>query len=202
MDSNLGAVSPKHVSAGQFYERVSFDSWNAEGNDVSRADFIGCRIRNVRSPGLIADSATFEECEFVDCDLTNASILGVRFVGCTFIGCKLLGWKWVNANSHMVITLKGCQCAESSFYGLQLKKLKFTDCTFTNADFAQAKLGLADLSGSDFTGARFHETDLSGADFRTARNYEIDVRANIVKKARFALPEAVRLLDGLGLVIE
>ena len=54
----------------------------------------------------------------------------------------------------------------------------------------------------DFERSRFSKTNLSGADFRGARNYYIDVRNNNVKKARFALPEAMSLLGSFEVIIE
>lgn len=195
------APSPP-VSAGGFYEGLVFDSWTSTtATDISRAELVHCSFKNCRSAGIIANGATFEGCRFIDCDFTNASILDTRFIDCTFTGCKLLGWKWPNARSPVSVSLQNCLCAESSFFGLQLKKLKATGCNFTNADFAEAKLTHVDLRDSDFSGARFHNTDLSHADFSTSRNYHIDARANTLQKAKFSLPEAVSLLEGLGITL-
>jgi len=200
-DSSPQSAPRPVVAAGGFYEELTFESWSPSPTDLSRAEFIHCRFKNCRSAGVLLNGTTFESCQFIDCDFTNASLLDTRFIDCTFTGCKLLGWKWPDARSPVLVSLKNCLCAESSFFGLQLKKLKLTGCTLTNADFAEAKLLHADLRDSDFSGARFHNTDLSHADFSTARNYHIDARANIVTKAKFSLPEAVSLLEGLGITL-
>ena len=44
--------------------------------------------------------------------------------------------------------------------------------------------------------------DLREADFRDASGYLISPRENRLEKARFSLPEATRLLDGLGIVLD
>ena len=85
---------------------------------------------------------------------------------------------------------------------LKLKKLKMTGCEAKEADFTEADLSTGDFSNTDFEKSIFFHTNISGADFKGARNYYIDARVNIVKKAKFSLPEALALLDGLDVVIE
>jgi len=48
----------------------------------------------------------------------------------------------------------------------------------------------------------FVKTNLMNADFSEAINYNIDVRLNEVKKAIFTLPDAINLLQHLGIQID
>jgi hypothetical protein len=52
------------------------------------------------------------------------------------------------------------------------------------------------------SGATFENTNLEKADFRTSFNYSIDPEINRIKKAKFALPEVLGLLNKYDLVIE
>lgn len=49
---------------------------------------------------------------------------------------------------------------------------------------------------------RFQNARLLEADFRGAEGYDLDVTSGLLKGARFSMPEAARLLNGLDIVIE
>ena len=49
---------------------------------------------------------------------------------------------------------------------------------------------------------RFAGCDLRKADFRGARGYQVQLRSNLLKAARFSLPEALRLLEELEIRID
>ena len=70
--------------------------------------------------------------------------------------------------------------------------MDFSDCNLTEADFA----------GTDLESARFSNCDLTLANFKEARNYYIDIQHNKVKKTKFSLPEALRLLDAFDIEVE
>ena len=62
-----------------------------------------------------------------------------------------------------------------------LTSVKFLDCDFTNAVFDQA--------------------NLTKADFTTSRNYTINPNVNKLKKAAFAYPDVLGLLQHLDIVV-
>jgi len=53
----------------------------------------------------------------------------------------------------------------------------------------------ADFRETDLEGNIFHHADLSKADFRDVKNYSINPQSNILKKARFSIPEVLSLLN-------
>jgi len=69
-----------------------------------------------------------------------------------------------------------------------------------------------DFSGADLTGAVFDNCDmkravfdntiLEKADFTSSYNYSIDPERNRVKKAKFAYPGVLGLLDSFNIEIE
>jgi uncharacterized protein YjbI with pentapeptide repeats len=123
-------------------------------------------------------------------------------VDSSFSGSKVIGLDWTKAQHIEGISFDNCQLNYSNFRMLKLKKLKMTGCEAKEADFTEADLSAGDFSNTDFEKSIFFKTNLNAADFTGARNYYIDARVNTLKKAKFSLPEALSLLDGLGVVIE
>jgi fluoroquinolone resistance protein len=110
------------------------------------------------------------------------------------IGVNWADGSWSKGGLLNSIGFDVCDISYSTFIGLELKKLTLTNCTAKDADFAEADLTQADCSGTDFAESRFLHTNLTEANFTDARNYAIDVALNVIKKAKFSLPEAVNLL--------
>jgi fluoroquinolone resistance protein len=79
----------------------------------------------------------------------------------------------------------------SAFNGSKLKDSHFTNTMLKNVDF----------SGVDLAGTTFHNCDLCGADFSSSAQYNIDPSTNKIKKAKFSLPEAARLLLAFDVTI-
>jgi len=84
---------------------------------------------------------------------------------------------------------------------LKLRRIQIQDCVAVDVDFREADLSQADFSGTDLSDSLFLVTDLTQADLSRARNYRIDPSQNVVKKAKFSLPEAMSLLYGLDIVL-
>ena len=68
--------------------------------------------------------------------------------------------------------------------------------------FRDANLAKATFRGSNLANAEFVNCDLRGADFRGATEYALSPVDNRLEKARFSLPEAIRLLTGFGILLE
>lgn len=151
----------------------------------------------------------FHRCVFKKCDLSLAKFDGTLFTETKFEDCKLLGINWtVSAwGKSKVAAMKpvdftGCALNYNVFMGMSLRRVVMTKCTALDVGFEDANLSEADCRETDFAGSRFVRTDLTGADFRRARNYSISPATSKIKGAKFSLPEAMSLLDGLGIVLE
>jgi uncharacterized protein YjbI with pentapeptide repeats len=70
-----------------------------------------------------------------------------------------------------------------------------------DVDFREADLSQADFAGTDLSDSMFVNTDLTEADLSRARNYHIDPSQNVLRQARFSLPEAMSLLYSLDIVL-
>ncbi|HJA58384.1 MAG TPA: pentapeptide repeat-containing protein [Firmicutes bacterium] len=83
-------------------------------------------------------------------------------------------------------------------------KINFRKFTFSGSDLIGCTFGESELVEYDFRDCRLDRTeffhcDLRRSDFRSAVGYQIDAAANKLKDAAFSLPEAFRLLHGLGI---
>jgi uncharacterized protein YjbI with pentapeptide repeats len=168
-------------------EAKRFDHCLFTACHFTEAHFIHCR---------------FIDCRFVSCDLSNLKLGGSSFRSVIFENSKLLGMNFTQAASLIPFHAVGCMLDYASFAGLTLKKARFERCSVREVDFAEADLSEGFFGAANLAGSRFLNTNLTKADFRGAVNYTIGPRDNILKKARFSLPEALSLLYGLGIVIE
>lgn len=175
------------------FSSIEFSDCEFSGCSFSRCSFYRCRFSN---------------CRFRNCDLGVIEVPNSRFVDVAFSDCRVTGVDWTRAGDvtdsrlPLSISFERCVIDYSTFFGLQLKGSRLAECTVHEADFSEADLSEADCRKSDFTGSKFLHTNLTKADFTLATNYSINPAANIVKKARFSLPEAVSLLNGFDVVIE
>lgn len=87
------------------------------------------------------------------------------------------------------------------FADMTVKKSSFVSCKVYECLFKQVNLSESKFTNCDLKKSTFHLCDLSKCDFTDATNYLIDPRTNNIKKARFSMPEAVRLLESLDIVL-
>jgi uncharacterized protein YjbI with pentapeptide repeats len=89
--------------------------------------------------------------------------------------------------------------SHSTFIGLSLNDLQIKDCVAIDVDFREADLSQADFTGTDLSKSLFKDTNLTEADLSQARNYLIDPGQNVLKGARFSMPEAIALLYSMDI---
>lgn len=182
---------------GKVFEKIQFQE-----KEVYDRTFKACTFRNCQLNGLIFSDCHFTDCIFEDCDLSLIKVKGSYFSKLQITRCKAIGIHWFDAGKPFTVQFTDSNISYSSFFGKPLKKTKFKNCVAKEVDFSECILTEADFSCTDLEGARFSDCDLSQANFIDARNYHIDVQHNKVKKAKFSLPEALRLLDSFDVVIE
>jgi uncharacterized protein YjbI with pentapeptide repeats len=190
-------VSGFESGAKRFEERT-FTGEDLEGLVLTEAVFTDCRFSRCRLAGA---------CVFAGCDLGLLRVTDSRFTGVRLAECKAIGIDWTVAEwplawSGEPLAFQDCDLGQCAFLGLSLPGLEVIDCLAREADFREARLRGAKFGGTDLDGALFTGADLSEADFRGARNYRIRPLDCTVEGARFALPEALRLLAELGVELE
>ena len=186
----------------QEYCDQTFEALDAKGTKVEGRHFDHCFFHSCRFNEAQLVHCRFVDCQFVNCDLSNAKLTGSAFRSVLFDSCKLLGILWTDAASlHPFCALKSV-LDYSSFVGIKLKKCRIESCQVRQADLSGADLSEGFCQGCDFSGSQFLGTNLTKADFRGATHYAISPRDNIVKKARFSLPEAMSLVYGLDIRLD
>jgi uncharacterized protein YjbI with pentapeptide repeats len=81
------------------------------------------------------------------------------------------------------------------------EKHPFSKTKIKEGHFINTTLSGSNFEETDLSGTVFHNCDLTKADFSKASNYHIDPTTNNIKKAKFALPEAVGLLGCFDIVL-
>ena len=181
----------------QAFDALDVRATRVEGKQFDHCIFTSCRFNEAQ---LIR--CRFTDCEFLNCDLSNVKLGGSAFRSVLFDCSKLLGILWSDAAALVPFRAVKCVLDYSSFVSIKLKKCRLENCQVRQADLTQADLTEGFFQGSDFSGSHFMGTNLTKADFRGATHYAISPRDNIVKKARFSLPEAMSLLYGLDIRLD
>lgn len=148
----------------------------------------------------------FRNCQFTKCDLSMLHVKSSQFSSVQFEGCKAIGINWTEASWQKggffrLIDFNDCTLNYSTFFGLKLKSIKITKSIAREVDFGETDLTGGLFDGTNFSGSNFMHTDLTEADFTNATNYSISPKNNILKKTKFALPEAMSLLYNLDIII-
>ena len=175
-----------------------------EAVSLQEATFEACLFTNCVFRETVFRQCLFHECTFKGCDLSLVKVDGSTFRHTVFEDCRMMGVNWTVAiwtrfAAAAPICFYKCSINYSTFIGLSLMKIRFEGCTAKDVDFSDADLTEADFSQTVLTGSHFRHTNLTGANFEEATDYLIDVTKNTVSKARFSLPEAISLLNGLDI---
>jgi fluoroquinolone resistance protein len=189
------------------YTDQIFKKLNYGGKQFSRCEFDNCTFMGCIFTETVFNACKFQDCTFKECDLRLAQLSASSFKETKFDQSKLLGVNWTQtawpkAGMFTPVEFVESDISQCTFVGLNLNKIQIVRCTATSADFAEADLTGANCTYTDFSEARFLKTNLTGADFSNATNYTITASLNTLKKTKFSLPEAIRLLYGLDIILE
>lgn len=184
------------------YYKEKFTALSLTAEHVKAVTFDTCTFADCRFV-----DCKFEKCVFIDCAFDKSVFsaivpIGSRFLRPEFFQCKVIGIDWSKAGKLENMIFTECQIDYSNFSSLQLPRTRMTKCSAIEARFNETNLSDGVFKDTDFQGSTFFKADLSRSDFRQAKNYSIDIKNNILKDARFSLPEALALLYGLDIVIE
>jgi fluoroquinolone resistance protein len=197
---NSGIASEAH------YADQTFKELRLQGEEVVSSEFHDCVFFRSSFVESVFRRCRFVECLFTECDLSLVRVPESRFTSTRWEGCKVVGVNWAEADwpktglANPIGFLKSA-LSHSTFIGLALTGIEIRDCVATDVDFREADLSHADFGGTDLSQSLFGHTDLSEADLSRAHNYEIDPSQNVLRQARFSLPEAMSLLHSMDIVL-
>jgi fluoroquinolone resistance protein len=199
-------LSSETVFIGETFKHTILKSGSVLETSFNECKFVHCAFNETRFV-----ECAFGDCDFEDCDLSLVDFSKSRFLATIFRKSKVVGIDWTKADwssrnksklKNKTIDFYECVLNYSSFLGLDLEGIELSHCIARGASFEDANLSKANCAHTDFLESRFNRTNLTQADFTQALNYAIDVKANVLGKTKFSLPEAISLLDGLDIIIE
>ena len=186
--------------AADFYD-AHFSNLVYHSDKIDFREFYDCVFANCSFHEVDFKGSRFINCTFDSCDLSLAQMTRAAFRGTVFKNCKMIGIDWSVSSSPLLAEFFDCDLSYASFAHIDLSQGKITRCKAHEVYFWETNLTQADFSGTDFQDSQFKDSNLTKADFSTARSYTISPNANVLKEAKFSLPEAVSLLNHLGIVL-
>lgn len=188
------------------YTDKTFEATRLAQAEIASSEFHDCTFTRCSFAETIFRECRFVDCTFQQCGFSLVQLPGSSFSGTRFEDTKLIGIDWTRANWTKIkladpISFLRCTISHSTFIGLELKRIAIKECTAIDVDFREANLEEADFEGTDLAESLFGNTNLAKADLSKAFNYQIIPGENILKGARFSLPEAVSLLYNLDIIL-
>jgi fluoroquinolone resistance protein len=169
---------------------------------ISFKIFEECIFSNCNFNDVVFKSCKFRYCQFFNCNLSLITVASCSFLNVNFKDCKIIGVNWTYSDSLWPpITFLKCNISQSNFLGLKLKSIFISECVARDVDFRECDLSKSTLTSNDFKNSLFGNTNLIKADLTHSTNYMINLLENKIHGAKFSLPDAISLLNGVGIEI-
>jgi fluoroquinolone resistance protein len=194
------------IASETHYADQAFKDVRLEQSEIVSSEFHDCVFSRSSFVESVFRRCRFVECLFTDCDLSLVQVPESRFTSTRWENCRVVGVNWAEAEWPKTglgnpIGFFKSAISHSTFIGLALTGIEIKYCVAADVDFREADLSHADFGGTDLSQSLFAHTDLSEADLSRARNYHIDPSQNVLRQARFSLPEAMSLLHSMDIVL-
>lgn len=191
-----------YLTAQGEFEDEEFSELQLSSQQFTFKDFRNCTFRKCNFQHASFEGTRFLDCTFEGCDLSLTNLSKSSFKRCVFSSCRAIGFALSGAHSAENLRFEDCTMRSSSLMGLDLRRLKLTNCIADDADFTQSNLSDAVFLGTSFAEARFFKNELTRADFRGAKNYAFDPATCKLSGAKFSFPEVLGLLAVHNILIE
>jgi fluoroquinolone resistance protein len=183
-----------------------FKEIHLEHSQLLSSEFYDCTFVRCSFVESVFRNCRFVNCAFQQCDLSLVQVPASTFSSTRFEDSKAIGVDWTQADWPTAglanpVGFFRSAISHSTFIGLRLRGIQIRDCVAVDVDFREADLSQADFAGTDLAQSLFSDTDLTEADLSRARNYHIDPGRNVLRQARFSLPEAMSLLYSMDIVL-
>lgn len=194
----LRYIMSKPYYTDEIYSDIRFDE-----KPIAIGQYENCEFNRCDFGGANLSHFLFTDCRFTHCNLSNVNLNMTTLNNVHFMYCKLTGTSFEPCNTFLFsVSFEHCLLELASFYKRVLRKTNFLHCQMNDTDFTEADLSQSVFADCDLTDAHFENTNLEKADLRTAHNYRIDPDNNRIRKARFALPDVLRLLEKYDISID
>jgi uncharacterized protein YjbI with pentapeptide repeats len=166
------------------------------------AEYEDCSFSKLALNDRKLSRCRYFDCVFRDCDFTLSRLVDCAFVRSKFERCRLTGINWSEVEKLERVSFAESQLNDTTFISVKLSACDFSKSIARRASFRDLSLQGMSFRDADLEGTEFVNADLRQADFRGATGYLISPKENRLEKAKFSLPEATRLLHGLGIVLD
>lgn len=186
-----------------YFEDKTIGEKDFTGKPPEHGEYEGCRFVGCNFSEVDLSEFIFSDCVFTGCNLSVVKLEKTAIRNCKFNECKILGVNFENCNPFgLAFSFESCNLGSASFFGRKIKGTRFRNTNLEDVDFTGCDISWAVFENCNFKGATFDNTNIEKADFRTASYYSIDPEKNKIKKAKFAMPWVLGLLNEYNIEIE
>jgi fluoroquinolone resistance protein len=194
--------APRPMDKNRF-ENETFRDIDLSKHAIGPVEYEKCTFLHCDLSAADLSNAKFLECAFMNSDLSNAKTAKTVLRDLEFKECKLLGIHFDQCNTFLLsMNVDQCKADFASFCKLALRKTRFRNSSFQEADFTGADLTGSSFDHCDLTRATFAGSILEKVDFRTAYNFSIDPERNRLRKAKFSIAGLPGLVQKYDIEIE
>ena len=198
MAKNLQSILKNDIIEDHTFENQTFDKLVLTSKVFSYCEFVNCKINEVDF-----SNGRFSECKFHQSQISMSSVKSCKIQSVVFSESKIVGIDFAVCNPLLLsMEFTNCSVQGANFDQLKLNDSRFFKSIVKECSFVEADLTLASFKGCDLAGSIFNNTILNETDFSEAFSYVIDPMNNKLKGAKFTLPEAIALLEIMGIEIK
>ncbi|NLY47228.1 MAG: pentapeptide repeat-containing protein [Tissierella sp.] len=192
----------------RYYEAQEFEDLRFYGEVFENSRFVDCNFINCSFEDIKLINSQFIDCKFDKCLILNPKgEENSQIQSVDFMNCKLLGvnWKEVTSNDVFIDPINKIENSflkYNTFFNMNLRKFDFSDNDIIESLFTECELGESKFKNCKLEKTEFLKSDLRKSDFRDAIGYEVDITSCKITGAKFSFPEAINLLNVLGVKID
>lgn len=189
------------------YNNEVFADLELDGEVLQDMDFCDCVFRNCKIENSEVIRCRFLDCKFENCVIRTIKFSSARASSCEFYNCTMYGINWSaltddEKSSKPFYAIKDCLLKFNSFFNFTMIKMDFGQSDLLECDFSECNLQEVKLSHCNLEATSFFKCNLKKADFTSSQGYVVDAKTCDLKDSRFSFPEAISILDSLGVKLD
>lgn len=189
------------------YENRRFEDLYLELETLEDIELYGCTFVNCTFMDMTVYNCKISECTFIRCNIVSPKcrFTTIRLASLEDSTVRNVDWSGFSGSGFInepLYRISRCLLQYNRFGSMQLRKFRFSSNELKDCIFSDCNLTDSIFKDSDLTNTEYVRCDLTRADFRDSFGYRINVNSNNVKGAKFSAPEALRLLDCFGIMVE
>lgn len=186
----------------QLFENLKLEKEIIKDCKFSDCEFVNCTFDGCTLQGTVLLGCRFKKCSIINLAVSSSHMSHGEFFSCSFVGINWGDLMPTGKFARPISSFQDCRFKFNTFNGIPLMKFDFSNSVIVDTMFADCTMAESNFSGCDLERTEFFQCDLKKANFRNARGYQIDITSCKVKGAAFSFPEAINLLNVLGVKID